>query len=347
MVCLFFIISGFVLTHSGFKLIRQRNFSKLLSQMSSSIFRRLIRLWLPCIFVQVVALCSFGVGIGIQSIEGQGSFVAQFRDWMWHLNKMVNPFAYSHTWSVLVDPYHGDAWTIPLEAYGSFVVYLTVIAIARMPKYRMRLAVMLVLQAFAFFNGAWHVSLFLYGTMLSDYHVEYINGNSWHKFSEPGLSNTIFWSLVWFSGLSIANSRELREPFGPARKQDHYLVCFSASLIVTALLHLSMAQAFFMSWPIRYLGRVSFGLYLLHSYILGILLENFGLQIVFEQLLETNDKARGFMWGLLVVVETPILLIAAGVFERMIDRPSVGFAKWLEQRLIEGDHLIPMSTAPA
>lgn len=113
----------------------------------------MIRLWLPCIFMQFVAIMSMRLGLGSWKFEDQGSHFAQVGDWLWHLNRMANLFSYRSNWEDLVDVYQGEVWTIPLEVYGSFVCYLAVLAVARMPRMHTRMLVMCALQLLAFLNN--------------------------------------------------------------------------------------------------------------------------------------------------------------------------------------------------
>lgn len=174
--------------------------------------------------------------------------------------------------------------------------------------------------------------------MLSDYHVQYIAGRqpkqAWFT---TGVVNKILWPTVLFTGLSIANRKQLEEAFGPAIRQELYILVISAILIVAGILLLPSVQRFLVSRPIEFLGRVSFGIYLLHFYIMNILLENFNMYALREHLLATHVHARGIFAITLFLVESPLLLVATHFFEKYIDRSSVAFAKWLEQTLISTD----------
>jgi len=59
MVNVFFLISGFVLTQRSLTLIRSQNYDKLYPSISSAVFRRAIRIYLPCFAITFVGMVRF------------------------------------------------------------------------------------------------------------------------------------------------------------------------------------------------------------------------------------------------------------------------------------------------
>lgn len=63
MVAIFYVVSGYALSYKPVRLMRSRNWKELLHTLSSSVFRRAIRLYIPCIVstLMIVFLVRIGV----------------------------------------------------------------------------------------------------------------------------------------------------------------------------------------------------------------------------------------------------------------------------------------------
>ena len=93
-VSLFFAISGYVLTQSSLRSIRDRSPEKVYAAVSSSMFRRGFRLYLPPIaltFCEMVA-SRFSIGPPLNfTFVPEATPAAQFVDWLAETNRFINP----------------------------------------------------------------------------------------------------------------------------------------------------------------------------------------------------------------------------------------------------------------
>ena len=183
MVSLFFVISGYALSVRPLTLVHARRHSDLLAALSSLLFRRAIRLFLPCFISTFLIFILLRIGAyewnrdfaynerylkNVQEIhyERFDSVSEQLLDWARNLWEFV------HVWDW--DEYAGSTgmdvhlWTIPVEFRASMVVFLMVLATAR-AKPLVRLGVVLgVVGGFAWFSARWEVVLFCVGVGLAE-----------------------------------------------------------------------------------------------------------------------------------------------------------------------------------
>ena len=91
----------------------------------------------------------------------------------------------------------------------------------------------------------------------------------------------------------------------------------------------------------QYLGRISFGLYLMH----GLVIHTFGYwleMITFKHIFGfTRDDVYSTAFNSVFVVDTCIILAACvwmgDIFYRAVNSPALRFARWLEARCIQTD----------
>lgn len=117
MVCIFFIISGFVLTTSGLSKIRRRQHSKLLASVSSSILRRMTRIWTPVIafsLLEVFIIRGYAMAFTHGDVHGaikiKENVWEQLKDWAWRTLLIVNPLTYPGDWPKY--DYAFPVWTL-------------------------------------------------------------------------------------------------------------------------------------------------------------------------------------------------------------------------------------------
>ncbi|KAK8042304.1 acyltransferase family-domain-containing protein [Apiospora rasikravindrae] len=182
MVCIFFIISGYALSLKPLKQIRGRSFEGLLNTMTSFIFRRGFRLFLPTAASTFMVVCLLQLG----AYEGtrefaydpnyvrnvaehhpllEDTFSEQFLHWAGEM------FNFLHFWSW--EKFGGSTgydvhlWTIPVEYRCSMVLFLSLIGLARM-RTGVRLTCLAILMWFMLHNDRWEPLLFLVGTALAE-----------------------------------------------------------------------------------------------------------------------------------------------------------------------------------
>ncbi|KAK1774158.1 acyltransferase family-domain-containing protein [Copromyces sp. CBS 386.78] len=203
MVCIFFVISGYALSLKPLKLIHSisssrsssaitsaartkkhehNNYSKLLETLSSLVFRRGLRLFLPPAISTflIVLLLRLGVYEWNRSFASDAEFLRnvqeihytrfdsateQFVDWGY----AVLNFVHMWDWDAFAGSTGIDVhlWTIPVEFRASMVLFLTILGTARL-RGGVRMGVVLGWCVFAFLWERWEMCLFWMGMVLAE-----------------------------------------------------------------------------------------------------------------------------------------------------------------------------------
>lgn len=164
-VHVFFVISGFVLSQKSLRLIRSQKYADLSTTLSSSIFRRGMRLFLPVIVSTFLGMLTIFHGFQGWRVKS-GLFKDQLWDWVYvniHLWKCI--FDWDHTAN---QPYDSHLWTIPIEMCMSMLLFVVLLGLSRC-KVPVRLLTMVVLMWFFLKCRHWAATEFLGGAMIAEY----------------------------------------------------------------------------------------------------------------------------------------------------------------------------------
>ncbi|RDW58151.1 hypothetical protein BP6252_13562 [Coleophoma cylindrospora] len=182
MVALFFVISGYVLSYKCLRQVRRHELSGTLETLTSSVFRRGIRLFLPITISTFISLLIIRKNWYIHDPqyanllpERKETLREQFWDWNHHLYLTTNPFQLIDGKNLYGNPYDGHLWTIPIEFRGSIVVFLTLLGLAK-TKQVVRLSLMIVLTLYTLYITHWDLFLFLSGMLLCE--VDFLRSSS-------------------------------------------------------------------------------------------------------------------------------------------------------------------------
>ncbi|RDW59007.1 hypothetical protein BP5796_11931 [Coleophoma crateriformis] len=175
MVSTFFVISGYVLSYRSLQQIRNADFLAVLGTLSSSMLRRGLRLFLPTIPVTFVSMLLvraelYGPNI-VRYPERTHTFWEQFHHWYRSILAMTNPFQSIDGFAVHFPAYNGHLWTIPLEFRGSAIIFLTVLAFAKLRSI-VRIPLMVFIVYYSLWLARrWDLFLFLSGILLADLNI--------------------------------------------------------------------------------------------------------------------------------------------------------------------------------
>jgi len=386
MVSIFFIVSGYALSMKPLSLIRRGPSaqSDLLSSLASSIFRRPVRLLLPCLVSTFLVAIAVRLGLFYYSSLLAGDehggapnfhryfrgwaheatpdvfpdFYEQFWDWCYSMGAFMDFFNHHH-W--VMTKYDIHLWTIPVEFRCSLLLYLTLAATAQLTS-QARLAILGILVTGACSWGdMWEMGLFWSGMALCEFDMirdeEAANSDDLEQSNVPQwpveqwlftliaalylLSYPIIFAeytpfYSWMSWLQVQGLRE----------SDQFRIwhCTGAVLLVMAVSNSKPLKDFFSNRFARYLGRISYALYMVHGPInraLGYSLV-FQLWIIFGNRNQMQYNTAVFI-GFVVVFAA--VMYSADLFCWTIDEPIVRFAKWLEDSLRDQDH-IPRIVVP-
>ena len=162
MVHVFFVISGFVLSRKPLRQARAHQFDELHRTLSSSVFRRGIRLYLPAAFSTFFVLLLIRTGWARQPVNG--GFLAQVGDWLSAMFDMTKPWQ----WDVIQNlRYDMHTWTLPVEMSMSMLLFITITGLSRC-KVWVRLGMMLMVMLYCFQCGRWAAVEFIGGAFIAE-----------------------------------------------------------------------------------------------------------------------------------------------------------------------------------
>ncbi|BFZ56975.1 hypothetical protein PYCC9005_004025 [Savitreella phatthalungensis] len=369
-VCLFFCISGYVLSYRVLGLIRARKLDEAVTSLSSAVFRRAFRLYTPIVMetFALLFLCNaFGLPKARAFIPADNWFLEIIRT-IRRLTMLGMPLRYPDRWLQLQNDYDGGvSWTIPLEYYGSLVVYITLLATIRIQRFALRTAIIACIFAQALIQDEWYACQFLMGVVLAEYSLvekekRQETGKSideaeaedprpwriakWVMFAfgfylaglPPGRMTSdnvtvhprpfFEWFVWWASPLQLYAGRQW----------DRNFYNFAANLLLFSGGRLLQVRNFLCTRPVQYLGRISFGLYLCHIFIrpwLLPILPGIITVVGLDSTLHVDQLPKGIQLFTAYLVwmglSTVINFAVAGLFERQFDQRSIRFARDVEQ----------------
>lgn len=294
MVDVFFVISGYVLSYRMLKLIRTRQAAALLDAMASSVFRRYLRLFGSAAVASFIGMLTVWLGWKEPHLR-KPTLAAQLWDWAQDTIKFCDFLADDMPgyWyrGVHSSKYLDPLWTIPVEFKGSMWVFLFCIGSCKLSnKNRMIFCSFCILTCFIWLKT--YAALFLGGCLLADL--------SFTRFPErlptsplPQDNRTITpvsqklhpAKKVLFTMMCIVSLGLLAQPrtnhkfsawpwptlqewipssYRGTRSQEHFWLSIGALMLVFSLDSYPTLQTP-LKWRIsRYLGDISFGIYVMH-----------------------------------------------------------------------------------
>ncbi|KAK3186784.1 hypothetical protein K4F52_004530 [Lecanicillium sp. MT-2017a] len=355
MVHIFFVISGFALSYKPVRLIRARQYQELHEALSSSVFRRGFRLFLPTmgstLFVMIVSY----VGI-------TGGALPTLAENIWDWWKALGKITDSWSWDVLwYPPYDVHLWTIAIEFSHSMLLFVTIMGTSRM-RTPLRMGFLFVFVYYCMRYGHWGPAEFTAGMIIAEF--THIQNEKKAMDDGPLLPRTkaasakrialvIFLILNLMFALFVAGwpngdvtvqtgfsiiYRNTPEPFWSTGGNVLIFPWYAlgAVQIVMAAHQIQPLQNLFVTPFAQYLGDISFSLYLMHGPMQGVLEHRF---LPFVWALVDGTETAG-MWQTTIAWFVGFLMLApftiwiSDVFWRFVDVPSVRFARWLESLCI-------------
>ncbi|KAH9874288.1 hypothetical protein IAQ61_004919 [Plenodomus lingam] len=361
-VQIFWVLSGVALSLRPLQLARNQDWSKFHSSLFSSVFRRMLRLYLPCIAV------SFGILIAMLSgfydyadwrmkhkpfynMPRRRPFVlptmrAQIIDWAVETWKWSNPLS-SHGYR-----YNSHFWTIPTEFFNSILLFATLAGYSKL-KPRVRAGCTAALYGYTLLSGLWDVSLFFGGMACAEYilvlaeHEQQLP--SYKGKASASLAARITqripkwaWILAFYVSCHLLSfpPAKYADALGfstltkltpPTLKPPKFWRANGAVLLLFTLSGGKFFQPLFANRFTVYLGKISFPLYLLHgpmNRMLGYRLVPLFWRFTGADTLVGYEAGVALGW----CAEAIVLVCLADFVERVVDQPSVNFGRWLEKK---------------
>ncbi len=359
-VSVFFVISGYVLSAKPLALIHAGEQAKLADNLSSALFRRWLRLYIPIICTTFLYMLSWHI-FGPLFVDGQTPKPTIGEElWNWYTEMKGFSFVWREGGNYWIS-YNFHLWTIPLEFKGSIVIYTSLLAFSRCRRNaRLLLQVALIIY-FLYIADGWHSATFIVGMLLCDLHLLAAKDDLPDFFAqlEP-FKKIIFYQLLFFSfylGGVPAHTNEILDlrasrgwyflsfikPNAVFNAKWFYLF-WAAIFLVASPPHAPWLKRFFETRFCQFLGRISYALYLVHGPILSTIADRlytatgmFGNDRLLKLPGWTNafplstTGPLGLEMAFLVphLILLPLTLYTAEIVTRLFDEPSVTFPLWL------------------
>jgi peptidoglycan/LPS O-acetylase OafA/YrhL len=259
-VCIFFILSGYVLTQKYFK-TKDKNI------IISSAVRRYIRLFIPVLAAILLSYLMASAGvfhyyIETVTISGNNNYAGY-----WIFTPNIADAIKQALWGTFFageDTYNPVLWTMTIEFYGSMLVFAMAFLFGQQ-----RARWTFYLAAAVFFFNSYYLA-FIIGMGLAD------TLNS--KISIFKTGNKIVLGIILISGLFIGSY-----PVGTVTNDSLYSFLnngifqtpkltyhiLGAGMILYVLLNSQWLQNIFSSQLLIFLGKISYSLYLIHFLVIS------------------------------------------------------------------------------
>lgn len=358
-VFLFFVISGFSISLKPIKLLRKGAFPAVFDTLVSATFRRITRLYVPCVTILLITLflacCgAFDHAYRLQDhwpFPGQprgiptvfDSSLDQISDFFSHLWMWADPLASSTKPEHM--QYATQLWTIPVELRCSFISFITIMGLAKV-KTALRIGTIICLGIYMFVVGHLDVTLFFAGLVLAELHCIRQEREQSGQAVEMTKSKQIRDGLIFVFGLFLASYPRRGgekafywKPFYPlakllvgdeGKKPLHFFTTIAAVLLVYIVSQSSQLQKIYTAPVGRYLGKISFAFYCVHQALIGW----FGYRnILFWWSIFGNHTTLRYELGIGIafLIQTVVTIWVADLYYKAVDFPSVGFGRWLEE----------------
>ncbi|KAK4239293.1 acyltransferase family-domain-containing protein [Achaetomium macrosporum] len=367
-VAIFFVLSGYVLSRSPLRLVRDGKTDACLGSLVSAVVRRPIRLYAPPLAVTLAfALLLHAPFHLVQELpwpQRKDDVFLEVMNWVVDAAHFFNPFqAHSNeawfTYSIVV-------WTIPIELKGSMLIYgLSALHASRWLSAPRSVLVWSIAAVVLLQMGFWTMACFIGGLILACLDVYALDVSFLSRYCSQRIQ-TVLQHVAFVVGyyllcqpahdgdpdysLNTPGWHMLTALIPRAYSKNQYYrywTSWGALLLVYATLRIPWLQYLLKTRPLRYLGRVSFMFYLIHlpmQYMVGDRVARmFGHVPPFapkeswwDNRLHVPDVGPpGFNTRFLLstAIMLPLNLVAADFLTRVLDMPCVRLGKRLVQRL--------------
>lgn len=363
-VSCFLVLSGYVLSVKPLQLMRQGEYVLLGDNVSASLFKRWLRLYIPIIIVSFMIMCTphfFGIHM---SFEPQKSWKDEV--WKWYCD-CKNMFFIWDTGNRVINDYHPHIWTIPVEFKGSITIYTALMAVSRMTRDGRLFALCVLWYYFMYITDGSYYCMFVSGMILCDLELRAAEGTlpRWMKSLEPYkkmIFYTLFTVAILLGGIpshSIEVNLLKSSPgwyylayFKPQAVFDFrwFFLHWAAVFLVASVPHINWAKKFFETRFCQHLGRISFMLYLMHGPVLWILGDRLycavGWTIPGHHILlmpwwvgrfplpKWGPKGLELSFIACQVILLPVTMWVAEVMTIVVDDSAIKFTAWLYSRFL-------------
>ncbi|KUJ06584.1 uncharacterized protein LY89DRAFT_692396 [Mollisia scopiformis] len=367
-VSIFFVVSGYVLSAKPLSLIQSAEHSKLGDNLSSALFRRWLRLYIPVIATTFLYMTSWHLfGLWTDS-EHKGTYGEEV--WNWYAEFKNFSFIFTGGGEPWLS-YNFHVWSIPAEFRGSIVIFTALLSFSRATRNaRLWCEAGLIFYFMYIVDGAF-CAMFCAGMLICDLDLLADRNKIPEMFTRfEQFKELIFVNLfvvgIYLGGIPNHDGKldELKKEKGwyylsflkPQAVFDYkwFYLFFAATFIVGSISRIPLIKSFFEMRFNQYLGRISFSLYLVHGPVLWTLGDRLyaatgwfrdvhqgGIPNWVNALPMSKAGPLGMEVGFLVphLILLPVTFWLAELVTKLFDEPSVTFSQWLYGRTLRGSKL--------
>ena len=370
-VAIFFVLSGYVLSIGPLKVLRAGDRDAIYPRLASAVVRRPVRLYLPPLAVTFIFAILLHAPFDLVPKSPwpprKDGLFAELGNWVVESLKFFNPFR-THGSNQGWFTYSLVVWSIPIELKGSMLIYgLTAVDTAsRAPQtlFLLALAFSVIAQLqFAY----WTMACFVAGYILASMDSNSLDQKFFARSFTPRTQSFIFHGLFFVGFYLLCQPSHDGQPHYAsdalgwgvlssmvpaaydANQYYRFWHSYGAVLSVYSTLHIKWVQSFLSTRPLKYLGKVSFLLYLVHLPVIAIfgdrigrMLGNvpFGPDSWWDNWIPIPDigpAAMSLRFLTCLALVLPVCLAVAHLGTIWLDEPSVKAGKKIVQKLGLGE----------
>jgi peptidoglycan/LPS O-acetylase OafA/YrhL len=317
-VCLFFILSGFVLSYKYFNLNAKQ-------YIIADSIKRYIRLGIP-----VFATILFAYILMINNLLFHYEIVefthSAWLGRLWNFSPDISSMLNSGLYGALLfgdSSYYTNLWTIQIEFLGSLLVFVVLL----LKKFRFRYLVYCLV--IFYFKNTYYLSMIL-GMVLCDVASTHVN-------IIPALVKyRVLFFLLLCIGLFLGSyplpAHEtglhpyIRLPGTDTRMGIIFLQTIGALCIVVAIMNIEKLKKILTNKVLLFLGEISYALYLTHLFVIGTV-----SSLLFNQFYKSNSYYASFL--MMFIISIPILLALAWTFTKLVDNQATNVAVFIYSKI--------------
>ena len=324
-VVMFFILSGFVLSFKFFK----KNYKEVAIAGFIKRFPRLtIHIIFSCFISYLMLKFNLFCNFDWTAITHSDWAAKQFAIHPDFLRALFDSFLGVYiTWT----DYNPVLWTMKIELLGSFLVFLNLFLFSYIKKRNILYFIFM-----AIFCKSYYLC-FIIGMIMADLYnsdkYDYFKNNFYLKIS--AFVSGVF--LCSFPFLRTDNSiyKVIENGFSSVLKSeslikhvDLILLVIGSTFLLHSILYSRVLNRFFSIDIMRFLGKISFSLYFMHSFII------FSLSTyIFKFLLNSYHYPYYLSFWISFVISMPLILILSYFIYLYIDSNSINFSKIFYQQV--------------
>lgn len=331
-VAIFFVASGYGLSLRSLRAIRNQTQDAVLPIVSSSLLRRPIRLYLPMLGSCFIYFLATLIGLPLTEIQSRiVSFVTE-------MDALTTLFDFRYSWEDYHSSFNNPTWTIPIEMLSSLFVYLALILLSRVSRYRHRTIGLVLFSIYCLTHRNWQLACFFFGILLADRSLEKQARKHQTSF-EQSLAMTVFNTLLLTSSAFVCGTLHDEvssfgyaqlEYFTPVRwgyDTARWYGTISGIACVWAVHELPRVKSMLVHPWILFYGTLSYSIYLVHWTVLMF------LTFPMRDFLLPRLGSMVLTYLICLILSYLVVVQTAKIFDRYIDKPSIRLSKWIEQKV--------------